>query len=396
MPAETLENKNVDIVVKGQGEITTCECEIADTLKNKRRLNHIDGILFKKNGNIFFNECKKFQDLNEFSALRFDTIEIERYIFKSPLGKRTIFWNSSQGCPYRCGFCSTATVYERRWSGLKAEILLEQLKTLVYDYDIDGITFAEDNFFVDVERIENLCHGIKDKNLKIKWSTDARVDQINRFSDKFLRLIKESGCFKLYIGAESGDEEILALINKNIELNDILKTADKLAEYKIISEFFLIAGFPNNPKKDLERSIELMKRIKLKYPDHQFTTFLYTPYPGTPLLELAKKNGLKIPKKLEDWSNWNILSVSTPWVDKKYLDRINMYSKYFYPLAFPSSSLRRKFKKRFGWLYRILHISSRFRVKKNFFLFPLEWKLIKIFYLLKIKFNLFKSVESFR
>ncbi|GAG42725.1 unnamed protein product, partial [marine sediment metagenome] len=66
------------------------------------------------------------------------------------------------------------------------------------------------------------------------------------------------------------------------------------------------------------------------------------------------------------------------------------------PLAFPSASLKEKFKKRFGLLYKILHKWSKFRVKNNFFLFPLEWKLIKTLYKLKIKLNLFKEIESFR
>lgn len=394
LPEETLENDNIDIVVKGQGELTVCD--VANALKDKKDLKGIEGILYKENGNVHSNNCRGLHDLNKFRMIRFDTIEIERYIFKSPLGARSIFWNSSQGCPYCCGFCSTATVYKRMWSGLRAERLLEELKTLAYDYKINGVTFAEDNFFVDLKRVEELCLGIIESNLKIKWAADARVDQISRFSERFLHLLQESGCVKLYIGAESGDEDVLSLIDKKIKLSQTYEAADKLDKYKIISEFFIIVGFPNNPKKDLERSLEMMKRIKSRYPDSQFTPFVYTPYPGTPLLNVATKFGLKVPKKLEDWSDWNILSVHTPWIDKKYLDCVNMHSKCFYPLAFPSSSLRKKLEKKSGVFYRLLHILSRIRVKNNFFLFPLEWKLIKTFYKLKVKFNLFKDINSFR
>jgi len=372
-------------------------CKLAEALARHEPLDDIEGISYKLNGKIISNKPRDLRDINTLKPVSFDLLEMERYIFEGPLGKRSIFWNSSQGCPYHCGFCSTAAVYRRRWSGLNAASLLGQIKKLASDYNIDGIAFAEDNFFVDVRRVEELCRGLIKNKTKIKWASDARIDQINRFSGEFMCLLKESGCRKLYIGAESGDQETLDLIDKKIRLEDTYKTAEKLDSHKIISEFFIIVGFPLNPEKDLKNSLELIKKIKLRYPDHQFTAFLYTPYPGTPLLDLAVKKGFVIPKTLEGWSDWSILSVNTPWIDKKYLDTVNMYSKCFYLLAFPSASLRSSFKKGFiGLVYFVLHKLAGFRVKNNFFALPLEWKLIKIFYKLKIRFNVFKNIESFR
>ena len=395
LPEETLANQDIDIVVRGQGERTVCE--LAKVLQARGDLNGISGISFKKEGKIISNSPRELEDINAFHPVSFDTVDIERYIFKGPLGERSIFWNSSQGCPYRCGFCSTPTVYHRRWSGLKAETLLGQLRRLVHDYRIDAVTFAEDNFFVDAGRIEKFCSGLIESKLNIKWATDVRVDQVVRFSEDLIDLLKASGCAKLYIGAESGDQEVLDLIDKKILLEDIYKSAEKLYKHKIISEFFMIVGFPVNPKKDLEKSLELIRRVKSRYPDHQFTPFLYTPYPGTPLLDRAITSGLEVPKKLEDWARWSILSVSTPWVNKRYLDSVNRYSKCVYPLAFPSEALKKRFETGFGGrLYMILHKLEQFRVKNNFFLFPLEWKLIKVFHAMQIRYNLFKDVESFR
>ena len=395
LPEQTVQNQNVDIVVRGQGE--KAMNDLAFALKMQRGLQDIDGISYKKNGTISSNKPGEFQDINTFHSPNFDILEIERYIFKSPIAERTIFWSSSQGCPYQCGFCSTPAVYCRRWSGLNSEALMNQLQTLIDNYNICGITFVDDNFFVDVKRIESLCEGLIKNKINIKWGADIRVDQISRLSDDFMRLLKKSGCVKLYIGAESGDQKALDLINKKIRPDDTYRIAEKLSKHKIISEFFIMFGFPDNPKKDLERSLSLIKRVKSSYSDHQFTPFIYTPYPGTALFDLAVKKGLKIPKRLEAWQDWGILSVNTPWINKKYADTVNMYSKCFYPLAFPSSALKEKFKKRIkGFPYRILHRLAKFRVTNNFFLFPLEWMLIKQFYKLKIKFNLFKSVESFR
>lgn len=395
LPAETLKNPAVDVVVIGQGEKTICE--LASALKEGIGFGGIQGIAYKKDGNIVRNSDRAFCDLNDFASINFDILDIKRYISSGPLGESSIFWNSSQGCPYCCGFCSTPTVYNRRWSGLNAVALLGQIEYLVRAYGVDSVTFAEDNFFVDVERIERFCRGLVEKGLGVKWAADIRVDQINRFSESFLNLLKKSGCSKLYIGAESGDAKVLKLIDKKISPRDIYRSAEILDKCGIISEFFIIVGFPQNPDTDLANTLLLIKEIKSKYPNHQFTPFLYTPYPGTPLLKLSMEKGVKLPAGLEGWVNWSILSVSTPWVNLKYLDKINMYAKFYYPLAYPSDSLRNKFKSGFFMLpYFVLHLLSKFRLATGLFMFPAEWRLVKLFYWIKIKLKIFKNMESFR
>lgn len=395
LPRETLLNQNIDVVAMGQGEATARDLALA--YSRSLGLEEIDGIAFKNKGNVVFNRVRRFQDVNEFCPPAFELFDFERYIFKGPLGNRTIFWNSSQGCPFRCGFCSTPVVYSRRWSGISADKLLTQTKELVDRFQVDGITFAEDNFFVDVKRVENFSRGLVEKNIRINWATDVRIDQVNSLSEEVMLLLRESGCVRLCIGAESGDAQVLKLIDKKIDPEDTFKAAEKLNKYGIISEFFMIVGFPNNPERDLRRSLAMIKEIKMKFPAHQFTPFLYTPYPGTPLFELALRKGLKIPVGLEGWQDWNILAPNTPWVNSAYLDKINMYVKCFYPLAFPSKFLERKFKSGYGKLiYLILHKIALYRLKHNFFSFPIEWILIKIFHGIRLNYNLFPGLDSFR
>ena len=399
LPEETLKNDSIDVVVKGQGEITACE--LAKALKDGKDLKEVDGISYKKNGKIVSNKDRAFQDLNDFYPVRFDMLDFKKHIYRSPLGnigERSIYWNTSQGCPYACGFCSTHTIFCRKWSGLNADQVLKEIGILVRDHNVDGITFTEDNFFVDVKRVERICRGLVDNKIKIKWATDVRIDQINHFSEELMGLLKDSGCSKLYVGAESGDQDVLDLVDKHIKTDDIYKTAERLNKYKIISEFFMIVGFPLDPEKDLRNSLELVRNIKSRYPDHQFTPFLYTPYPGTPLMETALKHGLRIPDKLEAWTDWSVLTVNTPWVDKAYYDKAKMFLKCIYPLAFPSSLLEEKFKKGFtGLLYSTLHRIEKFRLENDFLLFPIEWKLMKLFYYgLMVRLNLFKNLDSFR
>lgn len=391
LPDETLKNDFIDIVVRGQGEAAMAE--VLEVLSKGLPPEGIKGVSFKdKEGNIVHNPERPFQDVNEFSPIDFDLLDIKRYLHPTHLGQRTIFWNTSQGCPYNCGFCCTAGVYKRHWSSFKADRILNDVEVLVRKFGVDGILFSEDNFFTDENRVKAICEGLISRGLKIRWSTDARIDKIIKFPDEYFLLLKKSGCVKLYLGAESGDQDVLDLIDKRIKVEDTLRVADLLDRHKIIAEFFLIVGFPLNPERDLKKTMEMMRRIKERYPNHQATPFLYTPYPGTRLFDIAVEKGLSIPRRLEEWVNWTQLAPTVSWIDRRYADKVDRLIKFYFPFAYPSESLILLMKNKwFGFLYGLMHKIARFRVRNNFFFFPFEWVMAKYFYYrIKLKYNVFK------
>jgi radical SAM superfamily enzyme YgiQ (UPF0313 family) len=393
LPGQTLQNEFVDIVVRGQGEAAIVE--ILDALRSGQGLQGIRGISYKDaKGGIIHNEDRPFQDIKDFEPVNFDLLDISKYITATPLGSRTIFWNTSQGCPYHCGFCSTPILYKSRWSSLSVERILKEIEILMERFDINGLVFAEDNFLADPNRVRKLCEGLIEKKLDIRWSTDARIDSVIKLSDEFLSLLKKSGCVKLYLGAESGDQEILDLIDKYTRVEDTVAAAEKLHRHGIIAELFLMVGFPLDPDRDLDMTLKLIREIKEKYPNHQATPFIYTPYPGTKLFNLSVEKGLKAPQRLEDWINWTMLTITTPWVDRAYLNKVNSLIKFYLPFAYPSDSLLRTMRTFWpGIFYRVMHRIAHFRVKRNFFFLPAEWQVVKyLYYNFKIEHNLFKNM----
>jgi len=274
-------------------------------------------------------------------------------------------------------------------------VILEQLKVLSGRFGIDGIIFAEDNFFTDEKRVKEICEGLLSNNIKIQWATDARIDRAINFSDEFLALLKRSGCVKLYLGAESGSQEVLDFIDKDLKVDYTSRCAEMLYKHDIIAEFFLMVGFPLNPRKDLQETLKMMQRIKKFCPNHQATAFLYTPYPGTKLFNLAVKEGFLPPKKLADWSNWSVLTPSVPWINKRYMDEVNRFIKFYFPFAYPSASLSRIMCKKWsGFLYRLMHVLAKVRVEHNISVLPLEWYAVKYFYYgIKLKYNMFKGIS---
>jgi len=394
---ETIQNNCIDIVARGQGERTLIE--LINSLQNNLPLEEVKGIIYKnKNGEIVSNPQRPFEDINNFAAINFNSLDLNKYIHQTPLGKRTIFWNTSQGCFYSCGFCCSPAMYGKHWSGLKVERILAEIETLIKDFGIDSIVFCEDNFFTDNLRVSKLCQGLLNRNMRLKWSTDGRIDRVVGFSDDYLSLLKESGCEKIFLGAESGDQDVLNLIDKKIRVKDTFAAAVLLNHHNIIAEFFVMAGFFLNPEKDLRDTIRMVGEIKRRFPNHQATPTLYTPYPGTALFDLAKKKGFSAPAKLKDWVNWNIQTPTVPWVDKKYHNKFNMLVKFYLPLAYPSGILRTNIKtSRLGFLYKIMHKIAKFRVEKDIWLFPVEWYLVKnLYYRIILRKEIFKNIFALR
>ena len=391
---QTVQHENIDIAAIGQGERIVVE--LAKAIQNDRSLKDVKGIIYKEEGKIIENELMPFENVNNFKPVDFSLVEVDKYAYDIYLGKRAISWNTSQGCPYSCAFCSTPRAYKRRWSGLTADRVMEELDVLVNKMGIDGISFTEDNFMVDTERVRKICEEMMKRKMKLKWAMDLRVDQALKLSDEYLDLLKNSGCTKVFLGSESGDQEVLDFINKGITVEGTYEAAKRFHDHGIIVELLSMVGFPMNPEKDLFNTLKLIREIKSMYPNHQATPFLFTPLPGTKLFDIAVQKGLREPKRLEDWIGWSVLDVITPWVDEKYLDTVNRLIKFYIPFAYPSDYLRGMFRHRiFGPGYVLLHKLSLLRMQKNFFKLPIEWMVIKfLYYNVKVRFNLFKGAKT--
>ena len=112
---------------------------------------------------------------------------------------------------------------------------------------LDEVFFNDDNFFTDLRRTEAICHGLLEAGVRVRWFGTGRADLLRRLDDAQLRLLKESGCYKINVGAESGSPELLKTIRKGTLVEEVLETAEKLDRAGIGARFSFIAGFPQEP-----------------------------------------------------------------------------------------------------------------------------------------------------
>ncbi|MCK5492324.1 MAG: B12-binding domain-containing radical SAM protein [Candidatus Omnitrophica bacterium] len=315
MPEQTLQNETVDIVVRGEGEITFTE--IVNNLFLKKKLKEIKGISFKDENIICHNSEREFCDLSELPRVDYSLIDIEKYIFSQVPGrKRSLDVYTSRGCPYNCIFCYNKSFNKSSYRIKDINMVIQEIDFLVKKYNLDSIYINDDNFFVDIKRIEYFCEYLSKKKIITEWGCQGvRIDALEKID---FSLLEKSRCRHLYIGIESGSEKILNYINKQITVPQIKKIVNKFANSSIIAHYNFMIGYPIETREDLFQTIDLVDYIRQVDPKAYFSSFhLITPYPGTEFYDIAQKHGFKTPSNLKGWANirWEFDDIA--WISPK-------------------------------------------------------------------------------
>jgi len=378
LPEQCAAESFVDIVVRGQGEETFQE--LVSRFENGMGFDDVAGVTYKKDsGELVSNPDRPMGDVDGFARAPYELLDIERF-FHLNGGRRALQYISSQGCPFKCTFCVEPKVFGK-WSGRSAEKIVEEISMLYERYQVDHVTFSDPNFFVSRKRVEAMCHMLIDKGIRISWSATARADQVIKISPEFARLMKDSGCSQIGIGIESGSQTILDLIDKGISPEKAIKSNEILEHAGIQGCYAFMVGFPkqlSESENEIMQTLKLIKRMRKTHPDVITVTFYVTPYPGTPIYDIAISLKLKMPLRTEEWANWESTSVQTTWITAQERDLVERCNSFYFPLAYPNALLREKLNQ-LKWkpaLYP-LHWMAAARCKLNFYGFPIEWKLMQ-------------------
>jgi len=197
---------------------------------------------------------------------------------------------STRGCPWGCSFCTTPVYYGKTNFRLRDPVdVVDEMEFLWNEYKPDEIYFDDDNFAVNEKHVEDVCREIQKRKLKIRWNCmcDARV------SDRLIKLMKETGCAGITIGAESADSEVLKHLGKPITREDIIGFVNSCNKYKVKSHVCWVLGLPYSTKKgDLETI-----KFALKLPCFTMQFSICMPFPGTEMFKWCIKNNYLI----ENW-----------------------------------------------------------------------------------------------
>ncbi|MCB9747291.1 MAG: B12-binding domain-containing radical SAM protein [Candidatus Omnitrophica bacterium] len=331
IPDQTVQSPYVDVVVKGEGDITFMELVERFTMKDS--IEDVKGIYYLKNEKVMATLPRPMLDVETLLPVPWDLLDVEKYIHRDFYLKGTRrsldVGQTSRGCPFQCGFCSSASLRQRKWRAMSVEKSLQFILEPIKKFNLDGIWIRDDEFYVNRIRAQGICKGIRDSGCNVKWYTSGtRVDSFNRATEEEINIIKMSGADTLKFGAESGSNRILDLMKKGIHWEDTVRANLKAKKYGIIPVFALMVGLPGETFEDIHATIDLWVRLKKDNPKAQFELIgTYTALPDTPLYNLAMERGLKPPQKLEDWRDWlsdeyDLEGRKIPWFNEADRKRI--------------------------------------------------------------------------
>ena len=167
--------------------------------------------------------------------------------------------NTSRGCPFGCNFCSVSSIWGRTYRAMSANKIIDEIQFLQKTYGAKGIYFREDNFTPSKKRTIEFCEKLIQKDIRIHWKCETRVDTVDY---EVLSLMKKSGCEELYVGIESGSQEILDKINKGITVEQIEKFFEAANEIGIRVYASMLIGTPYESENDRKKSVELIEKYK--------------------------------------------------------------------------------------------------------------------------------------
>lgn len=324
-PREVLaETDCVDIVVRGQGECSMQEL-IAYFLDGGQ-LSDVAGIAFKENGHPNVTAARPLEPYESLPAADYSLLPVERYFALK--NRRQLDYVTSIGCHYRCRFCADPAVFNRRRSAIPLDRVVTELSDLAGRYGVNDVNFQDETFFSSRPWTVEFAEKLIARDAPFTWAATMRADQGARLTDEDFDLLARSGLRKLLIGVESGSEMMLEVLGKDITLDQIETVAERCRDHRIAATYPFIFGIPGEEPVDVEASLRLARRLKAMYWANTTPHFFYKPYPGSEITQNAVADGFELPQTLEEWSRFDYVATSSPWVDEVTIRRVRMAAFY--------------------------------------------------------------------
>ena len=317
VPEETLRVDEVDIVVRGEGELTFKELIIKGTPEN------VKGISYKSNGTIIHNPDRS---LINYSNIRFPARHLVKNNIYSMFKVRVETVETSRGCPYSCKFCTTPVINNGLWRPRPVENIISELKIISQNRRISDIFFIDDNITADTKRFERLCERIIEckKTNEIndfKFNSQIRLDALLK-SPQLVKKMADAGFWMILTGIESIREKTQKNLRKGLAFDKVLKALEILHNNNIIvSGNMIIGGDLNSTEKEIRDDIKFLSKV-----DIEFLPFsILTPFPGSITLKELEEKNLVITK---DWSKYTILTpvIKTCKLSPEKLRNLLIYS----------------------------------------------------------------------
>jgi radical SAM superfamily enzyme YgiQ (UPF0313 family) len=275
-----------DVVVIGEGEITLEELVPALQSHSFDNLHHVEGIAFlAPDGAVV--RTKPRQQIKDIDAQPWparESIDMTRYVdvWRRHHGRGSVSLITARGCPYHCRWCSHE-VFGKTHRRRKPASVVDELEWLINRYQPQMAWMADDVFTIHHGWLFQYAAELKRRGVRLPFECISRADRLNL---QVVETLAEMGCFRIWIGSESGSQRILDAMERGVTVEQVQTAVALCRSAGIQTGMFLMWGYEGEELSDIEATVEHVKKTD---PDIFFTTVAY-PIKGTPYFsEVAKR-----------------------------------------------------------------------------------------------------------
>jgi anaerobic magnesium-protoporphyrin IX monomethyl ester cyclase len=287
-------DSGADVVVIGEGELTIAELLPELARVGPHRLQQVFGIAFRDETGAIVRtpERIKVKDLDSLPFPDREAIDHQSYLdaWRTHHGASSINLITARGCPYRCNWCSHA-VYGYTHRRRSPANVADEMQWIIERYDPDQVWYADDVFTISHPWLETYAAELKNRRIHRPFETITRADRLQTVAA--VRLLQQLGCYRIWIGSESGSQRILNAMQRGVRVEQVRESIKLAQAHGIQVGMFLMWGYEGEELEDIAATVE---HVKLSNPDVFFTTVAY-PIKGTGYFE-------KVRDKVESPIDW--------------------------------------------------------------------------------------------
>ncbi len=351
LPEESIQDLNADFAIIGEGEYSLLEL-VKEIEKGTNKFNDIKGLVYKTNGKIKINKKREpISNLNEIPFPAWNLMPPDSY----PHNPCQIFYKkfpiaiiiSSRGCPNNCYFCAAQASMEKILRKRCATNFVDEIEYLIKKFNVKELHIADDNINFSKEHASSICEEMIKRKIKIQWKTPSGIN-IENIDDKLIKIMKESGCYEVSFGIETGSQKIADNIEKRLDLKSCYEKIKKFKKHGIDTCGFFMVGLKNDTLDTVKETIRYAKNSPLDLAHFA----ICIPYPGSKLFkEWSKRQGQIEWNKFYNFQPFEGISKLSPEELKKIL-KFALISFYLKP-------------------YRIIKVFQKSKIKQFPYLFKL-------------------------
>lgn len=281
--AEALLEHGADVIVIGEGEVTTTE--VVKAVERGSDLTEVTGIVFRNDqGSIVHTPTRPLlRDVDTLPMPKREAIDMRLYLeaWRRRHGSGAISISTMRGCPFTCRWCSRA-VYGETYRRRSPRLVVDEIEIIRERWNPEVLWFVDDVFTINAKWTEVFAAQVRERDARIPYECITRAD---RLDERTADLLAESGAFRVWIGAESGSQRILDAMDRRVTVEQVQRSIALCRDRGIETGTFIMLGYPGETEVDIIATIDHLKKAS---PD-LFTVTVAYPITGTPFHEQVRE-----------------------------------------------------------------------------------------------------------